>query len=134
MNSKGIIRIIEASVSIMLLIGVIYFLFVETRPDFSGLDYDELGRDILEEMSRNTELRKAVLSDDGEKIERFLEKRIPAGTFNHTFTICEVNEVCGMENYVSGEVFAQERVISSDISYLGYSPKKIRLFMWKNAQ
>ena len=130
MNRRGIIRIIEASVAILIVASVLFInynkeIVVETP------DYSENARDILEELANNVIMREEVLnySDGGViplNILDFIEERKP-GYLSNSVEICEVESVCGQSEFV-GDVFSAERIISSDL--YTYGPKKIRLFLW----
>ena len=132
MNKKGVVKIIEASLAITIIIGVIFFIFVQNQPEKVKPNYDSFERNLLKEISENSSLRQSVLNNKNlDDLRRFFDSRIPLGAFAYDFRICGVDEACGLENYIEGNVFAQERVISADIGFDSYSPKKIRLFIWR---
>lgn len=129
MNRKGFLRIIEASISILIIAGVLFVFFnqqkVQNSPDLS-----ELARDILEEVSKNTALRNAVLNNDPNGIVNdFISGKVP-GYLSFEMNICEVDASCGTRDY-KGNVYSAERIISSTIEQPVFSPKKIRLFLWE---
>ena len=123
-------KIVEASISILIIAGMLFFILAKTKAGAISPDYDESARDFLEEISKNASLRQAVLEGNIEDIEEFMDRRLPLGSVNYDFTICDINAVCGLDKYVEGEVFAQERVISADIRN-DFSPKKLRIFIWQ---
>lgn len=130
MNKKGFLRILEASISIMIIIGVLFVFFnkqrISNEPDLS-----ERARDILEEVSKNITLREAVLNEDTAVLNSFIGSKIPENYLTFEYTICEVGSACGKSSYTPGNIYSGERSISSTINSLG--PKKIRLFIWEVA-
>ncbi len=133
MNKRGIIKVIESSVAILIVVSV---LFVSYNKDVAGtsVDYSEEARDILEELANNFSMRKQILESSTENITddsdimKFVEDRISI-QLNREAKICEeVSDACGQSTYV-GDVFSAERIISSDLDT--YDPKKIRLFLWE---
>ena len=106
------------------------FVFFEKTRAPSGPDFSERARNILEEISKNTALREAVLleNENEEPIRDFIETKIREDFLTFEVRICEIDEACGIE-YKSTNVYSAERIISSTIDTL--NPKKIRLFIWE---
>ena len=134
MNKRGIIKVIESSVAILIVVSV---LFVSYNKDVAGtsVDYSEEARDILEELANNFSMRKQILESSTENITddsdimKFVEDRISI-QLNREAKICELSEVCGQSTYV-GDVFSAERIISTNVDSNIFKPKKIRLFLWE---
>lgn len=135
MNKRGIVRIIESTISIIIVISVLFFIFTQHAKSPEKNNYDELARDTLDELAQNSTLRYAVLSPDESddiKIENFLNKRIPLGTLDYDFSVCDVGGACGSNSYIQAQIYSQERVISSDVDQQTvFKPRKIRLFLWQ---
>ncbi len=139
-GKKGYIRIVEAFIAIILIASVLVFLYVNNvqKPN-SEEAIHKLERAILEEISSNSSLRDAVLNghyslvDDDAKNNRTLINnaiiKYINNDFNFSFKICDLNEICGMEDYIEQEVFSDEISVSSNLE--DYSPKIIRLFIWE---
>jgi len=128
-NKKGWLRIIEAFIAILLILGVFVVIYskVIDRPQKSDYIYN-LEKGILDEISFNPDLRAAVLNMNvinEAKLKTFIIART-AG-FNFTIKICEPEDICSMETYKK-EVYSSERVISSTLEE--YRPKKLKIFMW----
>jgi hypothetical protein len=131
MNKRGFLRIVEASVAIVIVAGVLFLFFTQgnvvEQPDFS-----ERARDILEEISKNPVLRESILAHSGDgvpvDVNNFIAPRIPENYLEFEAKICEVDSACGI-TYHETNVWSAERVISSTIDIPG--PKKIRLFIWE---
>jgi len=129
MNKKGFLRIIEASVAILIIIGVLFVFFNQQKAQVQErADLAERARDILEEISQNVTLRSAILNEQIDVVNNSIRDKIPEAYLMFEFRICEVDNVCGQSSYV-GNVYSAERSISSTITEFG--PKKIRLFIWE---
>ena len=128
MNRRGFLRIVEATIAIVIVLGVMFVFFTQARTQ-EGIDYSERARNILEEVSKNPVLRTAVLNNEVEEVKDFVDGKIPEQYLEHEVKICEVNDACGKSEYTEGDVYSAERIISATIDTLG--PKKIRLFIWR---
>ena len=125
-NKKAWLRIAEAFIAILLITGVMVFLYSETDKPSKSAEVYNVEKVILDEIAFNESLRSAVLNNDTVSIKNFVAIRIPAG-FNFTINICDVDNICGLVKYKEG-VFASEGIISSNLT--SYKPKKIKIFMW----
>lgn len=147
-NKKGWLRIIEATVAILIVLGAI-LIIVGNRTFHSSTDLTSEAREILIEIASNVSLRKEVLSYEispsseeqtlkNEEIQktviRYINQSLGRLDFKYVLKICATDEVCYLENYPSGteEIFAAERIISTNLTVENYNPKKIKLFIWKN--
>lgn len=130
-NKKGFLRIVEASIAIVIIMGVL-FTYTIRETSAQDPDWSQDAREILEEASRSPEIRKNILSSRGEvpeNLELLVEYRLP-DFLNYEIRICEVGDVCGMD-YVEGNVYAGERVFSTSIDSEEFHPKKVRIFIWE---
>ena len=125
MNKKGIIKIIEASIAILIVASILFINYnkeiVSETPDYS-----ENARDILEELANNVSLRGEVL--DNGNVDSFIDSKLPTH-LNYEVRICDVNAACGISSLPNGDVYSAERIISSNLDT--YNPKKVRLFLWE---
>jgi len=127
MNKNGIIRIIEASIAILIVASVLFVSYnknvVESLPDYS-----ENARDILEELSKDVSMRGKVLNE--ENIDSFVDEKLPAH-LNFEVNVCGIEAACGISLLPQGDVFSAERIISTNVDSNSFEPKKIRLFLWE---
>jgi hypothetical protein len=143
-GKRGILRIIEAGIAVLIVLGAIIAVSFGGR-ETASFDLSETIPPLLEEMAKNTTLRDRILSyntaapeSDSENqniiafVNGFLEERISNPFLEYRFRVCEPNKVCGLDEYPSDSVFAGERIISADFSM--FSPKKAKVFIWQRAQ
>ena len=134
-NKRGIVRIIEAIIAILIIAGVVLTLAVNRRIG-GEKDLSETLPPLLEEIAKNAELReKIIIWGTGAEAELkvFLAKRIKNPNLNYVIKVCKPDEVCSLEAYpddAKGDIFAAERIISTALG-AGFSPKKIKLFLWR---
>lgn len=129
-NKKAWLRIVEAFIAILLVASVLIILVVRA-PKQDEVDMHEMQRFILEQVSMNETLRGEILDDtnvDKTETKAFISQSLPL-RWNSTIGVCEVEEICGMSFYVEKEVYADEILISSNLTK--YSPKKLKFFVWK---
>jgi len=146
-EKKGLIKIIEAFIAILIISGVMIFIYTTQikKPDISE-KIEKIQIIILEKIAEDGELRAAVLggsSDDSSPdainnritinntINDLIEKLSP-GDYTFLFKICDLDDICGLDfsskYYTENEIYVKERSISSTLNK--YNPKKIRIFMW----
>jgi hypothetical protein len=146
MNNRGWLRIVEASVAILLVLGAV-LLIGQGRFKSERIDYTEIERGILDDIGKNDGLRVKILQYNFEpgnevanaliitELKDFIRSKITIKNAKFDIVICSANELCFLSPYpgTQNDVFSLERMISSDIkSSAGYSPRKIKIFMWKS--
>ena len=145
-NRKGFIKIVEASIAILVIFAVIIILV--SRDNIKKTeDLSKTIPPILEEIAVSNNLRSEVLNYDVSKNENdpvnsaiitrlkdFVGKRVRAG-INYDIKICKTDELCPIgENYPLNKdgIYAVERIISSDLDRDEFSPRKVKIFLWKS--
>ncbi|MEM4259234.1 MAG: hypothetical protein QXS38_00515 [Candidatus Pacearchaeota archaeon] len=136
-NKKGWIRIVEASIAILIIFAVIVSVS-QIRKARAERDLSEIISPLLEEIAKNNSMRESIIKDDKESGDAenmamlFLSYKIRAETnLGYSFRICEIDEICGLEIYptdISGNIYAGSRIISSSLTVA--KPKKIAIFLW----
>lgn len=131
-NNKGWLRIVEASVAIMIIFGVLIVVngsqrFTE-QPDLTRLIVP-----MLDEIARNVSLRESIVADGQNSIpelNEFVSKRLKQSTIRYAVSVCNSQEICSLESYPTDatEIYAAERIISSTLNQ--FSPKKVKIFLW----
>ncbi len=142
-NKKGWLRIAEASIAALIVLGVLLLISGNKKIE-QKTDISETLPIILEEISKNVTLREAIIKYDTNKasaetdpdniailneVNKTLFIRIKKD-FSYAVRICRPNDLCPLNNYPNAEeVYISERIISSTL--LKFDPKKIKLFIWK---
>ena len=133
MNKKGWVRIVEAVIAILLIIGGFMFFYIDTLKGVSKSEQIyNIERGILEEAERNNQVREWVLIDTNlDEIRNFIGLRLEAySELEFEFNICNVDDACPLIPWPdTEEVYADEILISSTLD--NYGPKKLKLFVWE---
>lgn len=140
----GFLRILEAFIAIAMIAGVMSFLYVSQvqRPNQEE-GINQLIRIVLEKISSENDLRKAVLDEDISTLETEINQFI-VGELGYKFSICELDQVCKCESGIGGSnvnveercpknknIFSDEISISVAFDSTGVNPKALRLFVWE---
>jgi hypothetical protein len=132
LNKIGIIRIVEASIAILIIFSAV--LIISSRTSVSEeASFADLGGDLLEEIAKDNGLREKIISNpsEGKKLAKsFVGEKIKSPDLNFEINVCLPEEICSLEKFPEGvkEVFSSERIISSTIR--NFNPKKIKIFLW----
>ena len=134
-NKRGWIRIIEAVVAVLIIVGVVLTMiggsYVSKIKD-SGKIY-EIEKVILKEIQLNNSLRTAIVGITfGEDVPQIVVDKInqrKPDYLNCTSKICEISDACILDSYEDKEVYAKSVMISSDTET--YSPRQLKIFCWK---
>ena len=134
-NKKAWLRIMEAVIGIMIVTGVLLVAYSQKteRADISDYVYDLQSR-ILCDIAVDADLRNKTLNYKGDidiapqEIIDFVELNLP-NNLDFAIRVCEINLSCNLQNQIQKNIFAEERVISSNLEI--YSPKKLKLFVWE---
>src|SRR3989338_334057 len=121
MNKKGFMRIAEATIAVMIILGAM-LLSSSQKGGKTDEDLTNVISSLLEETAKNDSLRKNILSyNTGEdytnpsnavilsKITEFLDERIDDPLVNFNVSICDVEEICYLQPYPEGfygEIFS----------------------------
>ncbi|MBD3252896.1 hypothetical protein GF386_04145 [Candidatus Pacearchaeota archaeon] len=128
-NKKAWLRIIEAFLAILLIIGAVLVVMSrqESGPDISKEIHDRQ-RYILKIVSQDDHLRQKILSEENQEVNLLISQMIPTN-WNFSTNICNVTEACpNPETIVKKQIFTEEILITTDLSE--YQPKKLRFFVW----
>ena len=138
MNRKGIIRIVEATIAILLIFIVLLVIFVKDNQKETE-DLTALISPLLEEIAKNSWLREKIINNPDEaetEIDVFLASRIVRIDLGYKTRVCEISDLCSLANFPEtrdGNVYSKERVIST---YIGndlndLNMKKVKVFLWR---
>lgn len=136
-NRKGIVRIVEATIAILLIFGTLLILSSQRSAQVSETSPQNIP-DILDEVARDESMRRDVLLEDEEAqedlIENFLESRAYSRGYNYSVELCELSEPsCYLAQYpdTDSDVYVYERVISTTLDDPTFAPKRIKVFVWR---
>ena len=137
MNKKGLIKTLEAVISILIIMTAVFIVSIRDFPS-NEVDYSEKARDILKEISKNSTFRAEIVDYDLEsnqgipEMNTFVDGKIP-DFLDYELKICPSEDICGMEILISGkDIFSAERIISSTFdTYPQNSVRKIKIFIWE---
>ena len=136
-DKRGILRILEASIAILIIFGVI-LSFSMIRKTKSEQDLSSTINPLLEEIAKNNVLREEIITNSSianKSIMTFLASRIKEQSIDYMVVICEINEACVLKNYpenIVGNLYASSRVISSSLlgGSSGAKSKRVSIFLW----
>ncbi len=138
-NKRGWIRILEATIAVMIVAGVL--LVVYSKHDLTTQSADDyvfnLQRKTLNDISSNDNFRTMVLSGtqgDFDSINSFVNDSIPQPPFNYSLRICDLGTPCKMDSDVfqdtlGFDIYTEDVIIASNVAT--YNPQKVRLFVWE---
>lgn len=131
-NKRGWIRIVEASLAIIIIFGVLIVLNASKNNNYT-IDLSDKIPPLLEKIALNETLREKIVSginvsETENESMVIISESIKNPRINYSFKICNLNEFCTLEPYPNAEVFAGERIISSSLNRI--APVKIKLFLW----
>jgi len=134
-NKRGFMRIVEASIAIILVLATLAIISMR-KSETNKEDISLQIHPILEVVGSNATLRKSILenpSNAESEIDSVVESRIEQRKFMHRVKICEINSVCTLDREIkNSEVFTVERIISASLDIESFSPKKVKIFLWRS--
>ncbi len=132
LDRKAWIRILEAFLAILLILGSLLVIMSRKAPETNISDeiYTKQ-RQILDMISKNNSLRNDIIIEDNTKVNEAIFRLVP-NSWNFTTNICDINLNCpnpvGADEIIDKDVYATEVLVTSNLTY--YSPKKLRFFVW----
>ncbi len=146
-GKRGFLRIVEVFVAILIIGGVMLFIYVEKvqKPQQEDFIYQTI-RSALRDIANDEDYREAVLKgcdgccptcsfpseqDYRDTLETRLREVIPI-EYEFRFKICKLESACGLVGGLPAkEVFSEEVSVSVTLDSDDFEPKKIRLFVWE---
>jgi hypothetical protein len=147
-GKKGWIRILEATIAIMLVSGVLLVMYSRSvdKVDISERVYS-LQQEVLMDIALDSVLRQnvldVVLDDDGKPEEEdvnlkelnlFADTKMP-DAFNFRVRVCALGVPCKLNSTDvrdtrNKDVYVEDIVLAG--THDNYDPKKVRLFVWES--
>lgn len=134
MYRRGWIRVVEASLAVLIVLGVLFSLYIK-ESQTADPSLGERARAIIEEEATKPSFRAAVFANDSISARNAVAAHINDSTIAFEVRICELDSACGKSTYTAENVYAAERVLSSSLNLQppqgGGRAKKVRLFLWR---
>ena len=152
-NNRGFIKIVEATISVLIVIGVILVISSGSRQylDVSNTDNLQL---ILDEISENSTLRDLIFAEQlteskpkslvelneelKNNVSSLINRRL-SPEIKFEFIVCkDLEKLCSLEKYpldAEGVILSKERIISTTINQEGFDIKearKIKIYVWRS--
>jgi len=112
-NKKAFLRIIEATIAVLIILGVLVIISFNSRNKNGGLGPEEILNPLLEEIAKNASLREDIILNSSASethLSLFLSEKINP-YFNYSVRVCYADEICPLANYpieVDREVYKLE--------------------------
>lgn len=136
-NKKGWIKVVEAFIAIIFLVGVIFLVvssekFKKQEPNL----YEEMAYEVLFDMQINDTIRKEIISQTDFDIDSnstgfsavlrdYLKLHEISGADCYT-KVCSAIGDCLIDRDFDGDIFVSEILITSSVD--SYSPRKVKMF------
>ncbi len=128
-NKRGWLRIFEAVIAVVLILGAILMMYTNQRKSADdGAYISDWQEEILARIAENSSLRNSVVSENVTVVEDFIKERL-LPNLNFSIRICNLTEPCPLEFYVDRDIFVKPRTISGTLEV--YNPKELRFFVWR---
>ena len=133
-RKKGWLRILEATIAVIMILGVMLFLSSQSiKPSEDGMA--EKLPPLLAEMAKNESFRELALSQPSSaesEAVAFLASKISDSSLKFAVRVCEIGSNCApwsLPVSASDQIYASEYIISSTMSE--YKPTKVEVRMWR---
>ena len=139
MNKKGITKIIEATIAIIIISGVALLLAANSQNVSTSKDLSATLSPYLDEVAKDSGLRtEIVMSIDTNQTEKDIEKYLSNIIINKNYgfniRVCPPADACALNDYpadANGDVYAAERIVSTALR--GGETRKVKLYLWRVA-
>ena len=125
-------RIVEASIAVLIIFSAL-LLLSSNRTAGGGESLADRVESVMNELAQDESIRDSVLSPSPNinTIKQKVEERL-GNAFEVEVRICNLEENCPLESFpLDAEVFVDERVFSVNVDSSSFTPKKVRVFVWR---
>ena len=143
-NKRGWITILEATIAVMLVSGVLVTVYSRQVVDRDSLEdfIVSMQKQVLADISGRADLRLLVLEEKKLELEVYVDSKIPSA-YRYSLKLCNLDSPTDHCKLNRSEVietrdkdtYADEVIIAADlgdgINYI-YAPKKVRLIIWSS--
>ncbi len=142
MNNRGVLRVLEATIAVMIVLGALLIFSVSRDPRVNE-DLTAILPPILEEFSQSSQFREKIFQFNLANINSAPNELIITELTNEARTrvgnpaldvqirICNAGEVCPLSPFPEGvgEIYSAQRIVSSEGT--NYSPRILKIFLWR---
>ena len=137
-NKRGWLRIIEATITILLILGIIALVHQKNNPKSQESYISEKLPVLLNEIAKTQKYRNEIITGTTINIKNYINGKIPG--FNSDVEICSPSEDCalpdnikngdGTNPRIKGDIYSIERIIGASINDPSGISKKIKIYVW----
>ena len=131
-NKRGVIRIIESVLAILIILGVVLLLINKqpsTKGDFAASVY-KVESQVLFEVANNNALRTAVLNASYQPVDCFIQSRLGKFSLDFNTSISDPGESNQCNAPLDKELYTDDIIISTNITDRNFNPKKLLMCAW----
>lgn len=143
-NKRGWITVLEATISVMIVSGVLMIAYANQGIVESSEEEYIFGlqKQVLSDISFRSDLRIIVLEANETKLSNFVGSKIPPA-YRYYIKICDLDSTtdhCKLNSSEYVEIrdknlYVEEIIISANLgngTSAVYEPKKVKLYVWEN--
>jgi hypothetical protein len=131
-NKKGIIRIIEAFVAVMIVLSVVLIIISRQRVEVSRSDeLVKLQKQIIDYVKITDSLRSEILVRNTAGVTLLVNNTVPPW-LNYSIRACDVNEICSNPmGIIPKQVYVNELIIAANRTYYPGNATRLVLYFWE---
>lgn len=137
-NKRGWLRILEATISIMILAGVLITIYAMNKVPYNpSEEIYSIQESFLADVELNSDYRTKVLENNESALKNVARDYFPS-YLNYSIRICNLKEIpepCKLENQtylslIDKNIYVSQTIIATNLTE--YSPKIIKIYSWEN--
>lgn len=129
-NKKAWLKILEAFLGILLVMGAILVIYSDTQTEKSyDAEINQKQKEIMNIIVNNENYRTLILNDDEVTLNNDVQKIMPSN-WEYIIKICLIDEICGAGTPTDTEVYTTQAIVTSTTVIAPGDPRKIRFFVW----
>ncbi len=136
-NKRGWLRIMEAGIGVLIIIGVL-LIINHSKASSSEFDLSKELSKALGAASKDNSLRGKIVSgssDAEEEIEESVGDKIGRTNIAYRAKVCDIAGECTLDSSIAKDknIWSAERIISINLDNTARytAPKRIKIFTWK---
>ena len=131
-GKKGIVRIIESAIAVMIILGFVIFMQGRMLPrqDATNAAY-RIQHQVLIEIESNQTMRNEIISGSTLQAENYIASRLTPYLMNFSTRICDMDRACLCSSLIcplNTNIYSDGIVVGANIS--SYNPRKFVMYTW----